>query len=365
MSEIETPPPRGRLTPALIVAVVLAVLAALGVNVSLSGEGAPPAPVVTKVDATGNGVRDDPLVLTPKAQDHLQAVAEGDGELTEPLREPADPSRTEPGVLEGPLAAQEFPGCRTRFVGNYSSRNGVKPRIIVLHQTVSRERGQASQDALTAYANRRSSGVSWHFLIGPTNGLCTFSVPLNMKAWTQGNANPFAFGIEVERYGDEPTYVEGAGEAKLIAVMRELGRRFDIPMRAGKVVNCQVVRSGVVEHSDLGACGGGHADVKPWSTAPLIAKAAASPKVRKTYRAADYNLAALTAEERRQASTLLAERRVALRRGGWGKIDASHLRNANRAKQWLGERKAWLSARLSSEANRAERYRVIRAVVAV
>lgn len=256
----------------------------------------PPVPTAIAVDTADlDRARDNVIELTPRAQDAYRSLAgpEYQGELAEPLRDPGD--RGPAGVLEGPLAAQEFPGCRTRFVGNYSSRNGVRPQIIVWHQTVSRERGLASQDALTAYANRRSSGVSWHLLIGRTNGLCTFSVPLTMKAWTQGNANPFSIGIEVEAYGDEPTYVAGAGERKLLAVTRELGRRYGIPMRKGLVRDCRVIRSGVVEHSDLGVCGGGHADVTPWSTAPLLEQLKAP--------------AALAASERRRCNALRYHRR--------------------------------------------------------
>lgn len=234
---------------------------------------APPATAVDGPDADSK--RDDVLPLDARAQDALEDVAEdGNGvatELEDPLREDGD---TPAGVLEGPLAAQEFPGCRTAFVNNFSSRGGVAPRVIVWHQTVSRERGQTSQNALTAYANSASSGVSWHFLIGRTNGLCTYSVPLNLKAWTQGNANPFSIGIEVEAYGDEGAYVTGKGKAKLLAVTRRLGKRFGIPMRRAVVVNCRVVKSGILEHVDLGACGGGHIDVTLSGVDELIAELA-------------------------------------------------------------------------------------------
>ncbi len=246
----------------------------------------PPGPTVTvPVDgADADTKRDDPLVLDERAAEQLQ---EPGGELGDPLREPADTAP--PGVVEGPLAAQEFPGCRTSFGKNYSSRNGTRPQVIMWHQTVSRERGWSSQNALTGMTTRPSTGVSWHLLIGRSQGLCTFTVPLHMKAWTQGNANPFSIGIEVEAYGDEASYVTGDGRKKLIAVTRELGRRFEIPMRRAKIVNCRVIRSGIAEHNDAGACGGGHVDVSStkwqrnpsagelagWDIAPLIADAAA------------------------------------------------------------------------------------------
>lgn len=357
-----------------------AALAAFSIVVTVAvvdddGDGRPDGVnVVIKIDGPDkDNARDDVVVLDKAAQIELnRAVTATDRpgdthrELADPLREPDDPSRTPPGQLEGPLAAQEFPGCRTRFVANYSSRNGVAPRVIVWHQTVSRENGWSSQDALTALANRRSSGVSWNLLIGATSGRCTYSVPLSMKAWTQANANPFSVGIEVERYGDESTYVSGAGEAKLLAATREIGRRFNIPMRKGKVVNCRVVTSGIVEHSDLGACGGGHADVTPWSTAPLLAKLRATEagSVPARLQPASYRLAVLTPGERRAAECLLFERRVAHRNGGWDKVDPSHNRRAVACKRTLLLRNSELHRLgLTSTYARAARHRVIHEVV--
>lgn len=246
--------------------------------------------LVTAVDGPdADTKRDDPLALSPAAVDELQAATTatdrpGDthSELADPLREPGDG----PVVLnEGPLAAQELDGCRTRFVRNSSSRGGQTPRVIVWHQTVSHDNGQASQDGLTAMANRASSGVSWHALIGSRSGLCTYTVPLNLKAWTQGNANRFSIGIEVEAYGDEPSYVTGKGRAKLLSVTRAMAKRYGIPLQRAVVRNCVVIKGGIAEHHDLGLCGGGHLDVSStrwqrnpsggelagWDIDPLIA----------------------------------------------------------------------------------------------
>ncbi len=280
------------------IAAFLAVLAGGGtIAVTLQPDDptAPPATITTKVDGPdADRKADDTIVLAPAAKAELGRVATatdapGDthAELAEPLREDDDG----PAVLnEGPLAASEIPGCRVRFVQNSSSRNGVAPKVIVWHQTVSRDRpGVADQDGLTAFANTRSSGVSWHALIGGIDGLCTYTVPLNLKAWTQGNANPFSVGIEVQAFGDEPRYVEAAGRRKLLSVTRFIGERFGIPMRRAVIVNCRVVKSGIAMHRDLGACGGGHVDVASskwqrnpaggelpgWDIGPLIREAAA------------------------------------------------------------------------------------------
>lgn len=289
-----------------IVAVAVAIATAAGYVVTDDDDGkvvvksVPAAPPATAIDGPDRDTkRDDALPLAPAAQAELERGATatdrpGDThrELADPLREYDDPSTSAPGVLQGPLAAQEFPGCRTRFVRNFSSRNGATPRIIVWHQTVSRDRpGRADQDGLTALANSPRSSVSWHLLIGGRDGLCTFNVPLHMKAWTQANANPFSLGIEVQAFGDEPSYVSGPGKARLLAVTRELGRRYSIPMRRGLVQNCRPVRSGIVEHYDLGVCGGGHVDVAStrwqrnpsgpelagWNVSPLIAELAGPP----------------------------------------------------------------------------------------
>ena len=72
----------------------------------------------------------------------------------------------------------------------------------------------------------------------------------------------------------------------------------------------------------------------------------------------------LTSEERAMAATLLFERRVAKRNGGWHKIDPSHLRNAEKAKAWLEERNEELHRLgLSSKSNRARRHRLLHQII--
>lgn len=246
----------------------------------------PAAPAAIAVDGPdADTKRDDALPLDAEARDHLEDLtANGRGDLDDADLGGGD----KPTPTEGPLAAQSTPGCRTRFVRNQSSRNGADVSTITLHQTVSTENGWSSQDALTALANRSSSGVSWNYLIGRSGGRCTYTVPLTMKSWAAAGHNPQTANIEVEATGRERSYVEGAGRAKLIAVMRYISKREDVPLRRALVVNCRTVRSGVGEHSDLGQCGGGHRDVcssavcardgipevSDWQTAALIAEAA-------------------------------------------------------------------------------------------
>jgi hypothetical protein len=69
----------------------------------------------------------------------------------------------------------------------------------------------------------------------------------------------------------------------------------------------------------------------------------------------------LTAEERKAAATLEAERRIARRAGGWNRVDSSHLRNAEEAKDFLRranlrlheaakDKKGWTKARRTRHA---------------
>lgn len=174
------------------------------------------------------------------------------------------------GVLPQGGGSQGFPGCSTRFVGSYSQRGGATIKAVGLHYTAGPNHpGLTDMNGLTAYSNRNQ--VSWHFLID-REGHCYYSVPLAAKAWTIGNLNPETVNIEVVGRGNEPGYGGTAGAAKLGAVVREVGRRYSIPMSVGAVSNCRVTRRGVVTHWQGGGCSGGHHDIRPYDLARVVAE---------------------------------------------------------------------------------------------
>lgn len=354
-------------------ALALVLMLAFGLS-ACGGRGAPPpaktvaaAPPATAVDGPDKDTkRDDALPLDKEAQETLERVTDDPkGDLAGKLR---GPDKTPAGVIEGPLAAQEWPGCRTRFVRNFSQRKAAV-RLIVWHQTVSHENGWSSQDALTARANDPRTQVSWTFLIAPTTGLCTYTVPLTQKAWHAGNANSISAGIEVERFGDEATYVSGAGKARLLDVTRRIGRIENIPMQHGIVrfdAACRVtfIKPGILEHSELGRCGGGHIDVTPWLTTALIAEAARASTAVSKNDPKGYRLSVLTPAERRWATCLLEERRSESRAGGWAKLKPVHKARANGCKAALNRRNLELhKVGLTRTAARAARHGVIHEVV--
>lgn len=172
-----------------------------------------------------------------------------------------------------PDAAPQQPGCSSRFVSTKSSRNGVKPRALVMHYTVSPNLpGTRDLVSLTAYSSNAANGVSWHYNID-RDGNCYYTVRETEKAWTQASANPWAIATEIinRGAGDAPLLTP-AGLKKAARIWSDSAGRWDIPIRRGRAnkSTCTLQRSGILDHNDLGACGGGHHDITPHDVNHLI-----------------------------------------------------------------------------------------------
>lgn len=174
------------------------------------------------------------------------------------------------GLVEGGASSTQ-PGCKTAFVRNQSSRNGVRPNAIDMHYTVGPNRpGPSDVDGYTAMANNPGTGVSWHYVID-REGNCRYNVPEDRKAWTQAAHNPWAIGIEVVNTGGEGSYMDPAGYRKLATVVKGISQRWGIPIRRGSAPGCVTRLSGILQHKDLGLCGGAHMDITPFSIDQVIA----------------------------------------------------------------------------------------------
>ena len=172
-----------------------------------------------------------------------------------------------------PDAAPSQRGCVTRRVQNFSSRRGVRPRLFVMHYTVSPNRpGWGDVNAIAGLFDRPAFSASSHYIID-SEGHCLYIVRESDKAWTQATANPVSISIEVINSGKEGRLAGPAGLAKIGRVVADSTRRWEIPLRVGKVSGCRVVQAGVVDHRALGPCGGGHVDVSPYTIAPVLAAA--------------------------------------------------------------------------------------------
>ena len=178
------------------------------------------------------------------------------------------------GKVPGPLATAHIPGCRTRFLSTNFSSRGVPQsavRSFDLHFTAGPDiPGTRSEvDGLTAYGNRPSSRVSWHFNLDK-DGNCDYNVPLSMKSWTIGNKNPPSINVEVHGRGEAP-YLRPAGYRQLARIYRAVRQAgYKIPLRVGRSVNCRVVVSGFDTHWRSGPCSGGHTDIKPHDIAAVV-----------------------------------------------------------------------------------------------
>lgn len=193
-----------------------------------------------------------------------------------------------------PASAPQQRGCVTRLVRNYSSRHGVRPRVFVLHYTVSANRpGWSDVDAIVGLFNNAGVSASSNYVVD-AEGHCAYIVREVDKAWTQAAANPFSISVEVVNTGGERTYAGSAGLAKLGTIISDSTKRWNIPLRRGLVSGCRVVRSGVVDHHSLGACGGGHFDISPPFSVDAVlqaAKKARAPKTTKSQRWAQRHVA--------------------------------------------------------------------------
>lgn len=306
---------------------LLAAIAAAGLTIIISpGEDGRPSvtirvgqatvPAESVVDASARpGVQ--PVTVTAPTDAVVQAAQSP--ELSQPggLR-----SETPPGVtsaqleasrvkqealaqtdqlpLVAPDAAPSQAGCASRFVRNYSTRRGVRPREWVLHYTVTPNRpGWGDVDAITSFFNSRGSYASSNYVID-SEGHCAYIVRETDKAWTQAGGNPYSISVEVIATGREKRYLEPAGLRKLARVISDSARRWQIPIRAGRVNGCVPVTPGIIDHRAWGPCGGGHVDITPFTVATVI-------RAVRAYRAATSSAARLRRDHARTHTQIRAK----------------------------------------------------------
>jgi hypothetical protein len=144
---------------------------------------------------------------------------------------------------------------RRRIVRNQSSRNGVKPRLLVLHTTESHNRpGVGDLDALASWFDNPASQCSSH-VGNDAEGNDIRMVPDEAKAWTQAAFNSVALSIEQIGHASQTSWPN----AQLRNTARWLAfwsTKYGIPLERSTT-------RGVCQHRDLGRKGGGHHDCGP------------------------------------------------------------------------------------------------------
>lgn len=139
-------------------------------------------------------------------------------------------------------------------VVNKSSRNGVKPAIIVIHSTESHNRpGTSDLQSIVDWFNNPSAQASSHVLVDD-EGYSARCVPDSWKAWTQAAFNPPALSIEMIGFAAEASNEWTPAQYKKVAqYLAYWSKKYGIPL-------IKSTTFGVCRHMDLGAAGGGHHD---------------------------------------------------------------------------------------------------------
>jgi hypothetical protein len=242
------------------------------VTITLGGPGhqvVPAPPVATQVQAAAGladhqGARDETPPGVPATQ--IEAAREQQDQL----------AQTDQLPIVAPDAAPSQQGCTSRFVQNFSSRRGVRPRLLVAHYTVSHNTpGWGDVWAIVHFFDIPSVQASSNDVID-AEGHCAYIVREVDKAWAQATANPLALSTEFVDYGTEGG-LSPAQLAKGGQVFAQEAKRWQIPIQLGEVRNCVLVRPGIVDHAMLGPCGGGHHDLQPFGGTPIQVDAALTP----------------------------------------------------------------------------------------
>jgi N-acetyl-anhydromuramyl-L-alanine amidase AmpD len=152
-------------------------------------------------------------------------------------------------------------------VANQSSRNGVKPRLIVIHDTESHNQaGNADLQAIGNWFDNPAAQASAHVCVD-AEGRSACYVPDDRKAWHVVQYNSASLGIEQVGYATQ-TFWPDDQLKKVAKYCAYWSKKYDIQLQTrGVVSDGNVVSAGVVTHAQLGAAGGGHHD--PGDAYPL------------------------------------------------------------------------------------------------
>lgn len=146
-----------------------------------------------------------------------------------------------------------------RYVVNKSSRNGVKPRLIVIHDTEGANiKGIADLRGLGDFFDRSAVQASSH-VATDAEGQSARYVRDTDKAWHCAGYNSVSLGIEQIGFASQTKW-PAAQIDETARWVAHWSRHYKIPIRRGRVAFGRVLRSGVVTHAQLGAIGGGHHD---------------------------------------------------------------------------------------------------------
>lgn len=205
----------------------------------------------------------DPAATAPTTSIQLPALERTVALPDTHMAEPGDRQPASARGLAHAASIDSYRGCSTRpNAHNFSPRNGTPVRVIAPHYTVSRNTpGWGDVNGVAAFLNLASTQASAHFIID-AEGNCLYTVPTDLKAWTEAGGNSFTVGIEFVAMGDEGALAP-AQIAKGGLVIAQVAKRYGIPLQIADVTGCTPRRPGLADHMMFGLCGGGHHDLRP------------------------------------------------------------------------------------------------------
>jgi N-acetyl-anhydromuramyl-L-alanine amidase AmpD len=177
-------------------------------------------------------------------------------------------------LAAAPVQASPARPDYVRIVGNQSSRQGVRPELIVLHLTTGPRGTKVVRDlpglrdlaTLRAYFDDPRTQVSSH-VANDADGNDARYVPDRRKAWTQVAFN--SVGLSIEQIGST-AYRRRNWLVNRLPQLEDTARwiahwhrRWGIPIRRAVVSGATVVEPGVATHKQLGRPGGNHSDPGP------------------------------------------------------------------------------------------------------
>lgn len=150
-----------------------------------------------------------------------------------------------------------------------SSRGGVKPDLIVIHDTESHDTMKSNLDltGIGNFFNRVSTQASSHVCVDGEGRSARYVLD-DAKAWHCMNFNSRSLGIEQIGFATFTQLMwnkNRRAQAKKVAqYIAYWSKKYGIPIQEGKVSSTGIVlKSGVVTHASLGVMGGGHHDPGP------------------------------------------------------------------------------------------------------
>lgn len=152
----------------------------------------------------------------------------------------------------------------TQIVRNQSSREGGRPKLIVLHTTEGGDSPEGDNDlkGLAGWFDNTAAQASSHTANNSVGHDARF-VEDDMKAWAVCYLNPVTLSIEqiaFAAFTREQWFARDAQLANTAAWIAHWSEAHGIPIRRGSISGIAVAKSGVCQHRDLGELGCGHSD---------------------------------------------------------------------------------------------------------